>query len=412
MKIHSLLALSSCAVIAACAAVPPGEAGPTASMPQVVCSVQPLEASAHANRAQSTLNRTLVGTGDHSALYTEALGHARAGLAENDQNPYHHLLAGWSAAGLGELDQASGYFTRAVALCPELEADYVEPARMDAWLRAFSGGLESYQAGDVAAAERVWRQAAGFWDGLANATFNLAIIHADRGEYEEAARHYIEALRIVDESPLYRREDVAPEGLETRVNAVNQLINVGVQFFRQDRFDRAAEIFREVLRVAPNNRDANYNLGLALMSMERWEELEAPARRAVEADPLNFQARIVLFNSFRGRAEAAAAARQTQAERTYRAQALEVLNAAERIPMRMTEITVNATEGTARISGQVTGTEQRGGPVTLAFTLYGASGVIGEGTTTVERPAQGQSAAFSFQIPVSEPILGWRYQVR
>jgi len=410
MKIHSLLALSLSALTAACAAAGvPGAVAPTASMPQVQCSVQPMTATPHANRAQAALNRTeIAGENAREALYREALTHARAGLEEDDRNPYHHLLAGMSAAALGEVPVAERHLSEAMALCPELRVEYVEPTRRAGWIVAFGQGLAAYEAGDTARAIQAWEQAAGFWDGLANANFNLAILAAQRGNQEEALRHYRQVLRILGESEEYEVEPVRTEGLEARSNTIAGMIAVGVHFFQQERFEQAAEVFREILAVEPRNRDANYNLALSLLRLERWGELEAPARRAVEADPLNFNARVVLFNSFRGRADAATG----QQERELRNQALRVLEEAEALPVRMAEISVNTVEGTGVVMGQLLGTPHRGGPLTLDFTLFGASGEVGRGSTTVERPAAGQPAAFRLEVPVEEPVTGWSYTVR
>jgi tetratricopeptide (TPR) repeat protein len=410
-----VLGLCAAATAAGCAAGTGGGALSTAAMPDVVCSVQPLAPSQWAGQAQAALNRTLVLEGDaRTPYFRTALEQARLGIEQQPDNPYHHFLAGQAAAGMGDVAAANAHLTRAAELCPELVEPEIEPVRQRAWAEAFTRGLDAFRAEDTEGAIREWETATQIWDGAPNAHFNLAVINASRGNHEAALQHYREALRIFRALPDTDNPELAAERLDTRAQGINGMIGVGAQYFQNNQYAQARDIFREVTEIEPNSRDAWYNYSLALYRLESWNDLLPVAQRVVEIDPLNYNARIILFNAHKGISDAAAAAGQAAAERASRDRALAALEAAESLPVRLDNLSVSGgAEGDpVEISGVATGTGQAGGPVTLEFTVYGASGELGTGTTSVQRPATDAEAPFTVTIPVTEPVTGWRYRVR
>jgi tetratricopeptide (TPR) repeat protein len=415
MKMDRGLVLTFCAAAtAAGCATAGGAGGGTAAMPDVVCSVQPMQPSPHGSQAQAALNRTLILQGEAARQYYQtAMDQALLGLEAQPENPWHPYLAAQAAVGLDDYQAAHTYFERTAALCPELveaEIDGITTLRQRAWATAFQRGIEAFRADDQEGAIAAWEQATVIWEGAPNAHFNLAVIQAGRGNADRALEHYREALAILGRIPPSPDEEITMERLETRAQVINGMIALGAQHFQANRYDQAAEIFREVTQAEANSRDAWYNYSLALYRMERWQELIPVAERVVQMDPLNYNAQIILFNAHRGISEAATG----QAERAARDRALAVLERAEALPVRVDDITLGgSTEaGTLEISGVAAGTGQAGGPLTLEFTAYGASGQLGTGTTTVQRPARDATAPFTVTIPVAEPVTGWSYRVR
>jgi len=200
--------------------------------------------------------------------------------------------------------------------------------------------------------------------------------------------------------------------METRAGVLSGLVAVGVQHFQANRFGEAAQVFGEVHRADPNHRDAWYNHALALYKAERWQDLIPVASRVVQIDPLNYNARIILFNAYKGLSDAAKTARNTSVETANRQQALATLTAADALPVQVDQVQTRLEEGSATISGQVTGgTARAGTPVRMDFTFYGPTGPVGTQSVTVNAPAKEATAPFTVTLNTTTPVTGWSYRV-
>jgi tetratricopeptide (TPR) repeat protein len=412
MHTKHALPLAVCVMATAAGCATAGAPAMTAAPPDYACSVQPIVPSEHGQEAQAAINRTIVVSGDAAQpFYQRAMDAAERGIAEQPDNPWHYILAGQAAAGMGQLQVADRYLDRAEALCPEAMEDEILPARQQAWLRAMEQGVARFQAEDAEGAIQSWEAATVIWEGAPNAHFNLGVVHASRQDMDAAVRHYMRALEIQADMPPATAEDEALDRLETRAQTINGIVAAGAHFFQNNEYQRAAEIFQQLTEIEPNSRDSWYNRALALYRLEQWEALIPVAERVVEMDPLNYNARIILFNAHRGIAERAG--QGTPAQREAAARALAVLEAAEELPLHMTDVSLTGgVEAPVQVEGQAVGTGQTGAPVTLEFTVYGAGGELGRATTTVQRPGRDQAATFTLSIPTDEPVTGWRYQVR
>jgi Flp pilus assembly protein TadD len=91
---------------------------------------------------------------------------------------------------------------------------------------------------------------------------NLGTAYEAKGDLEQAARYFIQALQI------------APETATTHYN-------LGVVFSRQNRRKEAIRHFHESLRLDPNDAEACYNLGLLLMLEGKKDEAIPHLQRAV-----------------------------------------------------------------------------------------------------------------------------------
>jgi tetratricopeptide (TPR) repeat protein len=101
---------------------------------------------------------------------------------------------------------------------------------------------------------------------FSNSHYNLANYYAARGDKEQAYRHYQEAIRI--------RPDYA--------NAYN---NLGVLLASQGRFKEAASQYEKALRIEPANAGFHYNCGVALANQGRATEAIAHYRAAINLKP-------------------------------------------------------------------------------------------------------------------------------
>lgn len=68
---------------------------------------------------------------------------------------------------------------------------------------------------------------------------------------------------------------------------MRELMNVGVGLYRAESYENAANAFRRVTEVAPDNRDAVSNLAQSLSDLEAWDELLEVGARLIELDGYN-----------------------------------------------------------------------------------------------------------------------------
>ena len=130
----------------------------------------------------------------------------------------------------------------------------------------FAEAARLHQAGDVAAAEPLYRQVLEADPRHVRALANLGVIAVRAGKLDEAADHYAAALEI------------DPNHVETH-------FNLGNLYRKRNRPQEAAAAFQAVLGLQPNHPRAYLNLGLAVSDAGDWVAAIDCFRRAVALDP-------------------------------------------------------------------------------------------------------------------------------
>jgi tetratricopeptide (TPR) repeat protein len=142
--------------------------------------------------------------------------------------------------------------------------------------------------------------------------FNVACIHGDKGEREEAIRLYHRALRLdptyhrahnnlgaelaeqgkLDEAlPCFREAiRLEPAGVEAHHNLANVLAELG-------KVDEAIAHYHETIRLEPNYPHAHYHLGRVLFDQGKFPEAAASHREAIRLRPDHAQAHNSLGNA-------------------------------------------------------------------------------------------------------------------
>jgi tetratricopeptide (TPR) repeat protein len=409
MRFHRglFLAAGVTAVAGACAAAGTGAAaGGTGAFPSVACAegvpAAPSPAAVAAQRSL-LLNRS-----------AEAFTAAQAAAAAEPGNPQNQFLLGQAAVATGNFEVADSAWDRAAQLCSAFEAE-INPERERGWATAFQAGLEAYQNNDTATAMASWQRANALYANRPDAHYNLGVVYSQRGDLARATQAYRETLTILDRMPADTSATSATEmatRAETRQNALAGLLSVGARQFQAEQYGPAIEVFRQLTTIDRNNRDAWYNYALALYKQERWADLAPIAQRVVQIDPLNENARIILFNAYKGQAEAAG--QNTAGQREMQNRALRVLEEVEALPVHVDEIRFESPEGgQPTLNGKVIGNKANAGTqVTLNFTFYGPTGQVGTQSTTVAAPAKGQSANFTVPLPAGQTVTSFSYTHR
>lgn len=131
-------------------------------------------------------------------------------------------------------------------------------------------------------------------------TFNtLGIALRQQGKWQEAVRNYQMALRV------------APD--ETNLH-----YNLGLALFEGEQFPEAAESMERALTLKPDltadNATASFNVGIAFYRAERLKEAWVHLRRTVELSPTNTEAVTLLKAIRQALADAAKAAQEAAAQ--------------------------------------------------------------------------------------------------
>jgi tetratricopeptide (TPR) repeat protein len=262
---------------------------------------------------------TLAEGAEAEALFRRALDASLAAIELNPTNPRAYLLAGQSAAGVGNWVKADTMLTRAEELSPRL-AEQIDAEREEAWVVAYNRAAEALNVGDTERAVEHFSGADRMYQGRPEARLALGMIHGREGNYEEAIRMYRGALEILDQPA---SEGVTEEQLaaweEDRELAVFNMANILAQMGRHG---EAAQVIGDYLAGASADLDEATRLrGLtaqAAFLMEAGQEAEAEAlyrelmeRPDLTADNL-FQIGVGLFNA--GEYEAAANAFEASVE--------------------------------------------------------------------------------------------------
>lgn len=128
--------------------------------------------------------------------------------------------------------------------------------------------LKHHQSGELAQAERLYRQVLGADPRHSGALHLLGVLAVQSGKTEDAMNLIGQAIAINPHVAVYHG-------------------NLGTAYFALKRFDEAIACFREALRLDPGDRDANahYNLGAALYKQGRYEEAVTSFEATVRQKP-------------------------------------------------------------------------------------------------------------------------------
>jgi tetratricopeptide (TPR) repeat protein len=393
-------------------------------------------------------------------FYQQVLQQSLQGIEAAPNNPQHFYLAGLGHAGLDNLEAADTMFNRAVEMFPPYE-DEVMAAREQVWMQTYDQGIVAFQAGDMQTAARHWERANLIYDRRPEAYFNLAAVHAQQEQYDRALRAFEAAVRTLDREPgrelsaeeqelritalenlgsmqmvteqfadaerTFRRlVEMQPQNVQARSNLAlaltrqgrrdaaqevyqellampdlsgEDMMAIGVGLFQAEEYGSAADAFRRITTLEPNNRDAWYNLLSALFRQERWQDAIPVAERLLELDPLNDTAHLILIQAFR---------ETRQPPRT-----LEIAERRQALPVFVDNVQLRHEQDRAVLRAEATGNRARAGsPVRLQFTLYGPGNqTLGTETVTVTAPAQNATTNFEASIGTVVAPTGFSYRV-
>ncbi len=380
-------------------------------------------------------------TKEPAAAKTSFLAAAQAaeeGLQQDSLNPKLWLIAGQGYAGAGEMEKADRAFDRALEIYPAYEPN-IEAERESAWIAAFNKGVQEMQAGENDAAIADLESAQAIYQKRPEGLLNLAILYIRKSEPQKAADTYQKVLDLVH-SPL--RSQLPAEATAdwdkyekmARSNTAQLYAQAGVAAFQDKNYDEATKDFENALEINKYYRDALQNLAQVLYI--RTNELEPKldsvsgaakqqltqqlnqlydryrgvAERAYEMDPYNNNVLLLLARAYRGLGVTAPDQAQTK---QWQDKALDILRKQQALPFQISNFQVAMADSAINLKGQIENLNMdEGKAITLKFTMLDENGQgVGTQQVTVNAPPKNQAAPFEVQVPISESVLGWKYEL-
>ena len=217
--------------------------------------------------------------------------------------------------------------------------------------------------------------------GHLQALTNLAIVLTNMEMADSAQAIY---------TALLDREDLTPR----------DYFNAGIGLFQSEQYELAATAFERVVVVAPESRDANYNLAQALYLIEDYDRLVPVSTKLVALDPYNqnshtFYVRALLMSG---------AEEEAQVAYDYM----------EAMPIEVYDLQLAPlTSGGGSVTGQVEnrGSEE-GATIGVRVHFISSDGVdVGTADVDVQLTALETSTSFRAEIEAEQQLLAYWYEI-
>jgi len=145
----------------------------------------------------------------------------------------------------------------------------------------------THQAGNVAAAESVYRQILAQQPRHAATLVYLGLAHFDQRRFKEAAQSYREAINIQPDFPiawnnlgnamrmlgdLDEADDCFTRALQQKPDYLSPMKNRGTLWIWAGEVDRGLASYQEAMQIAPDDPELHRNLGVIYLLQQRYDE--------------------------------------------------------------------------------------------------------------------------------------------
>jgi tetratricopeptide (TPR) repeat protein len=376
------------------------------------------------------------------ARLERALKPLEEGRTKNPDNALVWFASGQVFAGLNETARADSAFDRAEALYPPIAAD-VRGERLKAWNRAFESAVHLMDAKEYPAAIAHLERAEAIYADRPESKLNLGALYASAGESARAEAAYRAVLELTSgpAAASLQAEEAAQWkrfGALAKLRVAEMLGARGVEAFNTERYDDAAQAFREANKLNPHSRDYNYNLAQSLFARARdieakleditdkksaeakkltadlqtnYAELEQVVSQTRAVDPNNEDLFQLLMRSYRVRGELAA---EAAAKARYQKSAGDLMKDHQALKVVVTDLAAEVGLSEATVRGTLRNvTVAPGSPITLTVSMLGLDGSsVGEQEVVVNAPAAKEEVKFQAVVKTTGDVAGWKYVVK
>jgi tetratricopeptide (TPR) repeat protein len=362
--------------------------------------------------------------------------------AKTPDNALVWFASGQVFAGLNEAARADSAFDRAEALHPTMAQD-IRGERLKAWNRSFESAVRLMDAKDHPAAIAELERAEAIYADRPESKLNLGALHASAGDVARAEAAYRAVLNLTsgpaaaaleaEEATQWKRF-----GALANLRVAEMLGARGVDAFNAERYDDAAQAFREANKLNPNSRDYIYNLAQSLFAKARdaeekladitdkksaeakklaadlqtyYAEMEPIVSQTRGVDPNNEDLFQLLMRSYRVRGELATDA---AAKARYQKSAGDLMKDYQALKIVVTEVATEVGLSEATVRGSLRNvTVTPGSPITLKISMLGLDGSsVGEQEIVVTAPALKEEVKFQAVVKTTGDVAGWKYAVK
>ncbi len=324
------------------------------------------------------------------------------------------LDAGDNEAGIALLESAEAIFPRQR---PEalinLGVSYNNAGRLDDAIDAYAAALEVIRGPATATADSA--TAAGWREREATVISNRATLLASAERFDEAeaawreyiadnptdvpARSNLASVLSMAGKPA-EAQSIYDELLEAAEElGLREYMNIGIGLYQAEVFDRAAEAFRHVAEIAPENRDAVFNWAQSLFEAQAWEELVPVARQLQELDEWNKDSYTILARALldAGTSE----------------EATDIYNRGEALQFHLASSQLQPSSGGASIVGEfVNVCVDAGESIVVRVHFNGMDGAeLGTTEIQITAPDRDVAQAFRGDFSSDEAVMGYYYEV-
>jgi tetratricopeptide (TPR) repeat protein len=223
-----------------------------------------------------------------SGMYVNAETLWRTTIARNPGCSMAYNNLGLLLQQRGQVDEAFGYFRKAVEIPPDNEE------ALD------NLGLALFRKGQADEAIGYFRKAVGIQPDNEKALNNLGLALLQKGQVDEAMIHLQKAVEIQPNgkeaqnnlgSALLQKgqwdEAFAhfQKALEIQPDFAEAYDNLGLLLQQRGQVDEAIGYFRKAVEIQPDNEKALNNLGSALLQKGQWDEAFVHFQKALEIQP-------------------------------------------------------------------------------------------------------------------------------
>lgn len=297
-----------------------------------------------------------------------------------------------------------------------LAANLAQLDRQDEAIEAFGAALEVIRGPRTQ--EMMSRDSAMalVWlDHEQSVAFNRAALLSNAERYGEAADEYVAFLARHPESITARSNMAAalsaagmPDSaqaiydnlLEGGELGIREYFNIGVGLYTAEEYTRAAEAFREVVNLSPQNTEALLNLAVSLHEADDFEACVPAATELVDLDGYNQDNYNMLARCLVQAGDDIEAGR--------------IIELGEALPFNISgaELEPRAGGGGKVRANLKNNTLEPGTTITIRVHFNGKAGAtVDISSMRLEAPAQGETVPFEASVTSNEDVMGFYFQV-
>ncbi len=162
---------------------------------------------------------------------------------------------------------------------------------------SMAAGLIYKQLKRIKESYDAFKKVIGVQPGNVTAHLNMGELHATAGAFEEAIASFREVVRLAPESREAKTAEFFIRASEEKI-LLRKLFEDASAAMKDEKYDEAVVIYKKIQAVEPANSYALYNLGVSYFKTERYEEALGVLKQSIEINPEDMMTRFQLASVY------------------------------------------------------------------------------------------------------------------